>query len=107
MKGTSPDSNQPSFLLPSLKEQLDPNHPIYLLNERINWSVIEEDFKKLYSHTGRPAKPVRLMVSLLLLKQLKISVMSKLSEDGLIFLTGSIYRERHTFSGNPLQLPQT
>ena len=25
----------------------------------------------LYSHTGRPAKPVRLMVSLLLLKQLE------------------------------------
>ena len=33
--------------------------------------MIEEDFKKLYSHTGRPAKPVRLMVSLLLLKQLE------------------------------------
>ena len=43
----------------------------YQLNERINWSVIEEDFKKLYSLTGRPAKPVRLMVSLLLLKQLE------------------------------------
>ena len=107
MKGNSPDSNQPSFLLPSLKEQLDPNHPIYQLNERINWSVIEEDFKKLYSHTGRPAKPVRLMVSLLLLNNLKISVMSKLSDDELIFLTSSIYGERHTFSGNLLQLPQT
>ena len=71
MKGNSPDSNQPSFLLPGLKEQLDANHPIYQLNERINWSVIEEDFKKLYSHTGRSAKPVRLMVSLLLLKQLE------------------------------------
>ena len=47
MKGNSPDSNQPSFLLPSLKKQLDPNHPIYQLNERINWSVTEEDFKKL------------------------------------------------------------
>ena len=46
MKGNSPDSNQPSFLLPSLKEQLDPNHPIYQLNERINWSVIEEDFQE-------------------------------------------------------------
>ena len=61
MKGFSPDSNQPSFLLPSFKEQLDPYHLIYQLNERINWSVIKEDFKKLYSHTGRPAKPVRLM----------------------------------------------
>ena len=71
MKGILSDSNQPSFLLPSLKEQLDPNHPIYQLNEKINWSLIEEDFKKLYSHTGRPAKPVRLIVSLLLLKQLE------------------------------------
>ena len=71
MKGNSPDSNQPSFLLPSLKEQLDPNHTIYQLNERINWSVILEDFKKLYSHTGRPEKPVRLMLSLMLLKQLE------------------------------------
>ena len=71
MKGNSPANNQSSFLLPSLKEQLDPKHPIYLLNERINWSVIEEDFKKLYSHTGRPSKPIRLMVSLLFLKQLE------------------------------------
>ena len=70
MKGNSPDSNQSSFLMPSLKEQLDPKHPIYQLNDRINWSAIDEDFKELYSHTGRPAKSVRLMVSLLLLKQL-------------------------------------
>ena len=69
MKETSPDSNQLSFLLPSLKEQLDPNHPIYQLNERINCSVIEEDFIKLYSQTGRRAMPVRFIVSLLLLKQ--------------------------------------
>ena len=33
--------------------------------------------------------------------------MNKLLDFGLIFLTGSIYRERHTFSGNLLQLPQT
>jgi len=51
MKGNSPDSNQSSFLMPSLKEQLDPKHPIYELNDRINWSAIDEDFKELYSHT--------------------------------------------------------
>ena len=107
MKGNSPDSNQPSFLLPSLKEQLDPNQPIYQLNERINWSVIEEDFKKLYSHTGRPAKPVRLMVSLLLLKQLEDLSDEQVIRRWVDFLTGSIYRERHTFSGNLLQFPQT
>ena len=42
----SPDSNQPSFLLP-FKRAIGSDHPIYQLNERINWSVIEEDFKKL------------------------------------------------------------
>ena len=51
MKGNSPDSNQTSFLLPSLKEQLDPNHTIYQLSERINWSVIEEDLNKFYTAT--------------------------------------------------------
>ena len=33
-------------------------------------------------------------------------MMSKLSDFGLIFITGSIYRERHNFSGNLLQLPK-
>ena len=71
MKGNSLDSNQSSFLMPSLKEQLDPKHPIYQLNDRIDWSAINEDFQHLYNHTSRPAKPVRLVVSLLLLKQLE------------------------------------
>ena len=107
MKGNSPDSNQPSFLLPSLKEQLDPNHPIYHLNERITWSVIEEDFKKLYSHTGRPAKPVRLMVSLLLLKQLEDLSDEQVIRRWVDIFSSSIYRKRHTFSANFLQFPQT
>ena len=102
MKGNSPHSNQPSFLLPSLKEQLDSNHLIYKLNERIKWSVNEEDFKKLYSHTGRPAKPVRLMVSLLLLKQLEDLGDEQVIRRWFDIPIGSIYRERHTFSGNLL-----
>ena len=108
MKGNSPDSNQSSFLMPSLKEQLDPKHPIYQLNDRINWSAIDEDFKELYSHTGRPAQSVRLMVSLLLLKQL-----DDLSDEQVIQRwvektpTGSFCLERLNFSGNLQQPPQT
>ena len=64
--------------MPSLKEQLDPKHPIYQLNDRINWSAVDVGFQQLYSHTGRPAKPVCLMVSLLL-KQL-----DDLSDDQVI-----------------------
>jgi IS5 family transposase len=34
------------------------------------WDDIEKQFSDLYHHSGRPAKPIRLMVSLLILKQL-------------------------------------
>ena len=70
MKETLPDRNQPSFLLSSIKEKLDPNHLIYLMNDRINLSVIKEDFKKLYSYSGCPAKSDQLMFSLQVLRQL-------------------------------------
>ena len=70
MKGNSPDPNQASFLFNGLREQLNPRHPIYQPSEHIDWSSLEDGFVRLYSRRGRPAKPVRLMVSLLLLKQL-------------------------------------
>jgi IS5 family transposase len=63
-------SGQQSFLMPTLREQLDPRHPLRVLAERIPWSTFEESFAELYSDLGAPAKPVRLMVSLLLLKQM-------------------------------------
>jgi transposase, IS5 family len=53
-----------------LSEMLNPKHPLYLLGERIPWEVFEKEFKDLYGKTGRPAKPVRLMTALLILKQL-------------------------------------
>jgi transposase, IS5 family len=70
MKVKSPDSSQTSFLMNGLSEQLNPRHPIYQLNKIIDWESLETDFTRLYSRRGRPAKPVRLMISLLLLKQL-------------------------------------
>lgn len=63
-------SRQQSFLMPTLREQLDPRHPLRVLSERIPWNTFEESFAELYSDQGAPAKPVRLMVSLLLLKQM-------------------------------------
>jgi len=53
-----------------LSEMLNPKHPLYLLGERIPWEVFEKEFKDLYGKTGRPAKPIRLMTALLILKQL-------------------------------------
>ena len=54
-----------------LLEQLDPKDPLLLLAKKIPWKSFERDFAPLYSHLGRPAKPIRLMVGLLLLKQLE------------------------------------
>ena len=61
---------QSSFLMPTLNEQCDPRRPLRKLGERIPWSDFEEAFGEYYSEEGRPAKPVRLMVGLLLLKQM-------------------------------------
>lgn len=48
----------------------DPRQGLYRLAERIDWAEFEGEFEPLYSVEGRPAKPVRLMVGLLLLKQI-------------------------------------
>lgn len=61
-----------SSLFSTLQDQLDSNHPLYLLANQIDWLVFEKAFAHHYSSKmGKPAKPIRLMVSLLILKQLR------------------------------------
>ncbi len=55
----------------TFEEQLSHKHPLYILANQINWEVFEKAFAKLYSEEGRPAKPIRLMVSLLMLKHIR------------------------------------
>lgn len=55
----------------TFEEQLDRRHPLYRLVHEINWELFEQSFAPLYSTEGRPAKPIRLMVSLLILKHLR------------------------------------
>jgi IS5 family transposase len=55
----------------TFEEQLNHGHPLYLLANKIQWQIFEESFGKLYSREGRPAKPIRLMVSLLMLKHIR------------------------------------
>lgn len=71
MLSKPPQTSQISFFQ-SLEEQLNRQHPLYLLANTIDWSVFETAFSKHYSaKMGKPAKPIRLMVSLLILKQLR------------------------------------
>ena len=70
MKGNSHEHNHVSFHMSGLSEQLNPKHPVCQLSRSIDWPSLEDEFARLYSRRGRPAKPIRLMISLLLLKQL-------------------------------------
>lgn len=80
MLSVSKKYNPQLGLFNGLADQLDQKHPLYLLTNRINWSVFDDSFKVYYSEKmGAPAKPIRLMVSLLILKHLR-----NLSDENLV-----------------------
>jgi IS5 family transposase len=70
MIGHSPEQNQKNLFQPLLKEFIDLQHELVLLSDKIDWKTFEKEFVGLYSNTGSPAKPIRLMAGLLILKQL-------------------------------------
>ena len=68
-KGT-PRQRQASLLYNDLLDQLNPKDDLLALEKRIPWEFFEKEFAQFYSSTGRPAKPIRLMVGLVLIKQI-------------------------------------
>ena len=52
-------------------DMLDSKDPLIVLADNFPWLKVEAEFKKYYTGIGRPPKPIRLMVGLLLLKQLE------------------------------------
>ena len=64
-------TSQKNLFYGSLMDMLDTNDPLIQLADTIPWSKFEIEFKKYYTGEGRPPKPIRLMVGILLLKQLK------------------------------------
>lgn len=67
-------------LFHGLADQLDQKHPLYQLANSIRWTIFDDAFKKHYSEKmGKPAKPIRLMVSLLILKHVR-----NLSDENLV-----------------------
>jgi IS5 family transposase len=67
----SPKNTQPNLFHNQLRDMLDSNDPLVALADAINWEQFDNSFEKYYSDNGRPAKPIRLMVGLLILKQLE------------------------------------
>lgn len=64
-------TNQQNLFYSSLSDMLDMNDPLIALSNAIDWKIFENEFAGFYSKDGSPAKPIRLMVGLLILKQLE------------------------------------
>ena len=61
---------QPSLFSWVVQQHLDPEHPLLVLSGKIDWKGIDLALAPYYarSGTGRPPKPTRLMVGLMILK---------------------------------------
>ena len=70
MMGKSKPQTQRDLFRPLLSDFIDMKHELVLLANRIDWKYFEESFAPLYSHTGGPSLPIRLMVSSLMLKRI-------------------------------------
>ncbi len=70
MKGKSANQDQLNLFKPILRQIINPSHELVILADKFPWKDLEKEFSALYSNTGAPAKPIRLMVGLLLLKQM-------------------------------------
>lgn len=66
------NSENQSSLFFSLEDTLNPKHPFFILARNIDWMMFEREFSKHYcTDNGRPAKPIRLMTGLLIIKHLR------------------------------------
>ena len=75
-----PNQSQLNLYIPVLQQILNPKHELVKLTNVIQWHNLEMSLsKKYHNDMGRPAKPIRLMCSLLMLKYLY-----NLSDEGLI-----------------------
>ena len=70
MIGKSDNQNQHNFFQPLLKDFINLGHELVLLSEKIDWNHFEKEFSIYYSHTGKPAMAMRLMVGSLMLKRI-------------------------------------
>ncbi|CDN33019.1 IS1478 transposase [Mucinivorans hirudinis] len=67
-----PKDTLQSSLFFDLRSTLNHRHPLFQLANKIDWAMFEREFSPLYSpDKGVEAKPIRLMVGLLILKHIR------------------------------------
>ncbi|MDR2065591.1 MAG: transposase [Prevotellaceae bacterium] len=69
MLGKSPDQSQRNLFSPLLSDFINKQHELVLLAKKIDWLYFENEFSSLYSNTGQPSIPLRMMIGCLLLKR--------------------------------------
>ena len=69
MKPKKINNSQGELFRSRLSSTINPKHALKMLADQMNWQYFEEAFGKYYKETGagQPPKPIRLMVSLLML----------------------------------------
>ena len=71
MKPKKKTQIQGDLLRPWLLEQLNPENNLFILSQLIDWEYLEQEFDGLFSEKWwAPAKPVRLVVGLLMLEHM-------------------------------------
>jgi len=105
MRGKSPNQDQRNLYQPLLSDFIDLSHELVLLADKIDWQHFEKEFSPLYSTTGKPAMPIRLMVGSLMLKRVydlgdETLVEAWIRDPYMQFFCGMAYFE-HQFPCDP------
>lgn len=71
MKPISLQNQQLHLFQSRLSNLLSPNHPLIQLSKFIDWDSLEKEFENLFvEQIGQPAKPVRLVVGIMMLQHM-------------------------------------
>ena len=70
MLGKAPNQHQIDLFKATLKQIIDPKHPLVSLAHAIPCKRIEEEFIHLYSHRGAPSHHLTKMVGITLLQRI-------------------------------------
>jgi IS5 family transposase len=70
MLGKLPENKQRDMFRPMLRDFIDSRHQLVQLADHINWQYFEEEFRGLYSESGAPSVPLRVIIGSLILKQM-------------------------------------
>lgn len=66
------ETRQDDLFCNRLSTQLNPEHPLYMLANQIDWQKMEAEFAPLYqAELGYPPLPIRLMVRLTMLQHME------------------------------------